>query len=53
MSLVDWLRKGFGYALLSMGVSRPAARQKSKPDAEPAPKAGDSSGNQSSGGKSN
>ena len=47
MSFVDWLRKGFGYVLLSMGVSRPAAkpvprpRQESKPtpdsDAVPAP----------------
>jgi hypothetical protein len=47
VSFVDWLRKGFGFVLLSMGVSRPAAksasgpRLKSKPtpksDAEPAP----------------
>lgn len=29
MSVFDWLRKGFGYVLLSMGVSRPA--QKPKP----------------------
>jgi hypothetical protein len=53
VSFVDWLRKGFGYVLLSMGVSRPAARPKSKPTpdskAEPAPKPGDSSNNQSSG----
>jgi len=55
MSVIDLLRKGFGYVLLSMGVSRPAAkavpmpRQESKPtpnsDAEPAPKPGNSSGN--------
>jgi len=37
MSLVDWLRKGFGYVLLSMGVSRPPP--KPKPAAKPAPKA--------------
>jgi len=53
MSLVDWLRKGFGYVLLSMGVSRPAARPKSKPtsnsDTESAPKPGNSSDDQSSG----
>ena len=59
MSFVDWLRKGFGYVLLSMGVSRPAAkavprpRQESKPtpesDAVPAPSPSDSSGNQSHG----
>jgi hypothetical protein len=64
MSVIDLLRKGFGYVLLSMGVSRPAAkaaprpRQESKPmpnsGAEPAPKPGDSSGSQSDGGsKSN
>jgi len=39
MSIVDWLRKGFGYVLLSMGVSRPGA--KPKPEAKPAPKPGD------------
>jgi hypothetical protein len=44
MSLVDWLRKGFGYVLLSMGVSRPAP--KPKPAAKPAPKS-------ESGGQSN
>ncbi len=33
MKLTDWLRKGFGYVLLSMGVSRPTAapRAQSKP----------------------
>ncbi len=36
MILTDWLRKGFGYVLLSMGVSRPAP--KPKPEAKPAPK---------------
>jgi hypothetical protein len=55
--LVDWLRKGFGYVLLSMGVSRPAARPKSKSasssDAQPAPKHDDDSGNQNGGSKSN
>jgi hypothetical protein len=37
MSLVDWLRKGFGYVLLSMGVSRPAPKPKpaSKPEQKP------------------
>ena len=57
MSFVDWLRKGFGYVLQSMGVSRPAAkavpRPESKPapnsDAEPAPRPGDGSGSQSGG----
>lgn len=34
MSLLDTLRKGFGYLLLSMGVSRPGA----KPQPRPAPK---------------
>jgi hypothetical protein len=36
MSLSDFIRKGFGYVLLSMGVSRPAP--KPKPAAKPAPK---------------
>ena len=49
MSVVDWLRKGFGYVLLSMGVSRPAARPKSKSAAEPEGKPGNVGGNQSSG----
>jgi len=57
MSVIDLLRKGFGYVLLSMGVSRPAAkavpRPESKPapnsDAEPAPRPGDGSGSQSGG----
>ncbi len=44
MNIMDWLRKGFGYVLLSMGVSRPATRQ--KPEAKPAPKP--ESGEQSS-----
>lgn len=44
MSFSDWLRKGFGYVLLSMGVSRPAPKQKpeaspeAKPETGPAPK---------------
>jgi hypothetical protein len=36
MSMMDLLRKGFGYVLLSMGVSRP--RPKTEPAAKPAPK---------------
>jgi len=36
MSLIDQLKKGFGYLLLSMGVSRPAP--KPKPAEKPAPK---------------
>ena len=40
MRIVDWLRKGLGYVLLSMGVSRPTA--KAKPEAKPAPKSGES-----------
>jgi hypothetical protein len=38
MSLMDLLKKGFGYALLSMGVSRPTPKPKA--DAKPAPKSG-------------
>jgi len=38
MRLIDWLRKAFGYVLLSMGVSRPTP--KPKPQAKPAPKHG-------------
>ena len=37
MSVLDLLRKGFGYVLLSMGVSRPAP--KPKPAAKPAAEA--------------
>jgi hypothetical protein len=36
MSLSDLIRKGFGYVLLSMGVSRPAPRP--KPESKPEPK---------------
>jgi len=36
MRLIEWMRKGFGYVLLSMGVSRPAP--KPKPEAKPGPK---------------
>jgi len=38
MKLLELLRKGFGYVLLSMGVSRPAPKprpQSVKPDAGP------------------
>jgi len=38
MSLVDTLKKGFGFVLLSMGVSRPTP--KPKPETKPAAKAG-------------
>lgn len=38
MSFFDTLKKGFGYVLLSMGVSRPTA--KPKPENKPAPKTG-------------
>jgi hypothetical protein len=35
MSVLDSLRKGFGFLLMSFGVSRPAA--KTKPVLKPAP----------------
>jgi hypothetical protein len=35
MSLLDLLRKGFGYFLLSMGVSRPAPKPATKPASKP------------------
>jgi hypothetical protein len=35
---MDTLKKGFGFVLLSMGVSRPAP--KPKPETKPGPKAG-------------
>jgi hypothetical protein len=35
MSVLDSLRKGFGFLLMSFGVSRPTA--KAKPDPKPAP----------------
>ena len=38
MGVLDFLRKGLGYVLLSMGVSRPAP--KAKPEEKPAPKSG-------------
>jgi len=38
MSFLDTLKKGFGFVLLSVGVSRPT--QKAKPETKPAPKAG-------------
>jgi len=41
MSLADLLRKGFGYVLLSMGVSRPGTKAApSKPKPELGPKQG-------------
>jgi hypothetical protein len=36
MNAMDLLRKGFGFVLLSMGVSRPAP--KPKPESKPEPK---------------
>jgi hypothetical protein len=36
MKLIELLRKGFGYVLMSMGVSRPGT----KPAAKPASKSG-------------
>ncbi|MGC9224058.1 MAG: hypothetical protein ACP5E2_09030 [Terracidiphilus sp.] len=38
MSFIDLLKKGLGFVLLSMGVSRPTPR--SKPETKPAPKPG-------------
>ncbi len=38
MKLMDLLRKGLGYLLMSMGVSSPEA--KSRPAIKPAPKPG-------------
>jgi hypothetical protein len=38
MSFYDLLKKGFGYVLLSMGVSRPAP--KPRPETKPAAKTG-------------
>jgi hypothetical protein len=35
MSVLDLLRKGFGYFLLSMGVSRPAPKPGTKPASKP------------------
>lgn len=36
MSVLDVLRKGFGYVLMSMGVSRPAEKKPApKPAAKP------------------
>jgi len=37
MSLSDLIRKGFGYVLLSMGVSRPAPKPKPRPQSNPEP----------------
>jgi hypothetical protein len=36
MSVLDFLRKGFGYVLMSMGVSRPVPKKPApKPAAKP------------------
>jgi hypothetical protein len=35
MSVLDSLRKGFGFLLMSMGVSSPAKKVKSKPAPKP------------------
>ena len=35
MSFFDLIRKGFGYVLLSMGVSRPTAKPKPHSNPEP------------------
>jgi hypothetical protein len=42
MGVLDVLRKGFGYVLLSMGVSRPQPKPKPSPESKPetAPKSG-------------
>jgi hypothetical protein len=44
MSVLDLLRKGFGYVLLSMGVSRPQPKPKLSPELKPesGPKSGPS-----------
>jgi hypothetical protein len=35
MRVLDLLRKGFGFLLLSMGVSRPAPKEGAKPAPKP------------------
>jgi hypothetical protein len=35
MRVLDLLRKGFGFLLLSMGVSRPAPKPATKPASKP------------------
>ncbi|HXR39946.1 MAG TPA: hypothetical protein VN776_12660 [Terracidiphilus sp.] len=42
MSVLDSLRKGFGFLLMSFGISSPP--KKPNPAAKPAPKAEDSKG---------
>jgi hypothetical protein len=38
MSVLDFLRKGFGYVLMSMGVSRPTPKKQApKPADKPGP----------------
>jgi hypothetical protein len=40
MKVFDLLRKGFGYVLLSMGVSRPAPKPKAETKPAPKPESG-------------
>jgi hypothetical protein len=37
MNVLDLLRKGFGYVLLSVGVSRPAPKPKQEAKSAPGP----------------
>jgi len=39
MKLIELLRKGFGYVLMSMGVSRPGIKPKSVPATKPGTRA--------------
>jgi hypothetical protein len=41
MSVLDSLRKGFGFLLMSFGVSRPAAKPAPAPKPTPKPENGD------------
>jgi len=47
MSVVDLLRKGFGYVLMSMGVSRPSSTRKSAPKPAPQPESKPGAGSES------
>lgn len=38
MRLLEMLKKGFGYVLLSMGVSRPAPKSKDEPESKSIPR---------------
>jgi hypothetical protein len=40
MSMMDALRKGFGFLLLSLGVSRPAIKPRPAPKPAPRPDSG-------------